>query len=125
MCEAPCARAGKQEAYDRLFALAADRLLEVPVIDTSELSRRLGFAIADGEPLFMLIQHVISTEIDQAYEQMKVSLEAVRELGIKTVAVHSVADNSLPYSPTITCACSILIVESIIFLLSIFSAALI
>ena len=69
-----------------------DRLLEVPVIDTSELSRRLGFAIADGEPLVMLIQHVISTEIDQAYEQMKVSLEAVRELGIKTILSYPNSD---------------------------------
>ena len=69
-----------------------DRLLEVPVIDASELSRRLGFAIVDGEPLVMLIQHVLSTEIDQAYEQMKVSLEAVRELGIKTVLSYPNSD---------------------------------
>ena len=69
-----------------------DRLLEVPVIDASELTRRLGFAIVDGEPLVMLIQHVLSTEIDQAYEQMKVSLEAVRELGIKTVLSYPNSD---------------------------------
>ena len=69
-----------------------DRLLEVPVIDASELTRRLGFAIVDGEPLVMLIQHVLSTEIDQAYEQMKVTLEAVRELGIKTVLSYPNSD---------------------------------
>ena len=69
-----------------------DRLLEVPVIHASELTRRLGFAIVDGEPLVMLIQHVLSTEIDQAYEQMKVSLEAIRELGIKTVLSYPNSD---------------------------------
>lgn len=69
-----------------------DRLLEVPIIDTLELSNRLGFSIVDGEPLVILIQHVLSTEIDQAYEQMKVSLEAVRELGIKTVLSYPNSD---------------------------------
>jgi GDP/UDP-N,N'-diacetylbacillosamine 2-epimerase (hydrolysing) len=69
-----------------------DRLLEVPAISADELSRRLGFAITDGEPLVMLIQHVISTEIDQAYEQMKTSLEAVREFGVKTVLSYPNSD---------------------------------
>lgn len=69
-----------------------DRLLEVPVIHASELTRRLGFAIVDGEPFVMLIQHVLSTEIDQAYEQMKVSLDAIRELGIKTVLSYPNSD---------------------------------
>lgn len=69
-----------------------DRLLEIPVIDTAELSRRLGFALTDGEPIMMLIQHVISTEIEQAYEQMKASLEAVRELGIKTILSYPNSD---------------------------------
>lgn len=69
-----------------------DRLLEVPVIDAAELSRRLGFAINDGEPIILLIQHVISTEIDHAYEQMKASLNAVRELGIKTVLSYPNSD---------------------------------
>ncbi len=69
-----------------------DRLLEVPVISADEISRRLGFLIGEGEPFVMLIQHVISTEIDQAYEQMKASLEAVREMGIKTVVSYPNSD---------------------------------
>jgi len=69
-----------------------DRLLQVPVIDVAELTRHLGFTIVDGEPLVMLIQHALSTEIDQAYEQMKASLEAVRELGIKTVVSYPNSD---------------------------------
>ena len=33
----------------------------------------------------LLIQHVISTEIPEAYSQMKVTLEAIRDLKIKTI----------------------------------------
>jgi GDP/UDP-N,N'-diacetylbacillosamine 2-epimerase (hydrolysing) len=69
-----------------------DRLLEVPVVDASELSRCLGFEIVDGEPLIMLIQHVLSSEIDQAYEQMKVSLDSIKDLGIKTVLSYPNSD---------------------------------
>ena len=69
-----------------------DRLLEVPVIDAAELSICLGFTIVEGEPLVILIQHVISTEIDQAYEQMKISLDAVSELGIKTILSYPNSD---------------------------------
>lgn len=69
-----------------------DRLLEVPVIDAAELSSRLGFPIGEDEPLVLLIQHAISTEIDHAYEQMKTSLEAVREFGVTTVLSYPNSD---------------------------------
>ncbi len=69
-----------------------DRLLKVSVINASELTQRLGFEIVDGEPLVMLIQHVLSTEVDQAYAQMKASLEAIRELGIKTILSYPNSD---------------------------------
>ena len=69
-----------------------DRLLEVPVINIAELSTRLGFTIIEGEPFILLIQHVISTESNQAYEQMKESLEAIRELGIKTIISYPNSD---------------------------------
>ncbi len=69
-----------------------DRLLEEPIIDAAELSRRLNFSIIDGEPIIMLIQHVISTESNQAYEQMKASLDAISELGIKTILSYPNSD---------------------------------
>ena len=37
-----------------------DRLLQIPSLNVDELSSRLGFTIKDGEPLIVLIQHVIS-----------------------------------------------------------------
>ncbi|MBO9607974.1 MAG: UDP-N-acetylglucosamine 2-epimerase (hydrolyzing) [Paenibacillaceae bacterium] len=69
-----------------------DRLLRVPSLSDAELSERLGFEIAEGEPLVMLIQHVISTEIEYAYDQMKETMEAVRQLGIKTVLSYPNSD---------------------------------
>ncbi|PLX72145.1 MAG: UDP-N-acetylglucosamine 2-epimerase (hydrolyzing) [Azoarcus sp.] len=69
-----------------------DRLLEVPVIDALELSKRLGVSIVEGEPLLLLIQHVISTEVEGAYEQMKASLDAVREFGVRTVVSYPNSD---------------------------------
>ncbi len=69
-----------------------DRLLEVPQMDSTALSARLGFTIVDGAPLLMVIQHVISTEIDQAYDQMRITLEAVRELGLPTVLSYPNSD---------------------------------
>ncbi len=69
-----------------------DRLLEVPYLNAAELSARLGFYIGEDEPFIMLIQHVISTEIEHAYDQMKTTLEAVRELGIKTVLSYPNSD---------------------------------
>ncbi|ARU63787.1 UDP-N-acetylglucosamine 2-epimerase (hydrolyzing) [Tumebacillus avium] len=62
-----------------------DRILQVPELTDAELSERLGFEIQAGEPLILVIQHVISTEIDEAYFQMKQTMEAVQRLGIKTV----------------------------------------
>ncbi|CAI8998566.1 UDP-N-acetyl-D-glucosamine 2-epimerase, UDP-hydrolysing [Brevibacillus sp. IT-7CA2] len=69
-----------------------DRIREVPLLSREELSERLGFKIEDQEPLILLIQHVISTEIDEAYFQMKQTLEAVRKLGIKTIISYPNSD---------------------------------
>jgi GDP/UDP-N,N'-diacetylbacillosamine 2-epimerase (hydrolysing) len=69
-----------------------DRLLQVPKLNAAELSLRLGFEIADGEPLLMVIQHVISTEIDRAYDQMRVTLDSIKELGLPTVLSYPNSD---------------------------------
>ena len=62
-----------------------DRLNDIPILSKAALSERLGFTIDEDEPLILLIQHVISTEVEYAYEQMKITMEAVKELGIKTI----------------------------------------
>lgn len=62
-----------------------DRLLGVSELSNAALSERLGFKIEAGEPLILLIQHVISTEAEFAYFQMQQTLEAIRRLKIKTI----------------------------------------
>jgi GDP/UDP-N,N'-diacetylbacillosamine 2-epimerase (hydrolysing) len=69
-----------------------DRLLAEPLLEAAELSRRLGFEIRDGESLLLVIQHVLSSEIGGAYEQMCATLEAVRALGVKTVLSYPNSD---------------------------------
>ncbi|MGN7469339.1 UDP-N-acetylglucosamine 2-epimerase [Brevibacillus sp. SAFN-007a] len=69
-----------------------DRIRQTPVLTRRELSERLGFTINENEPLILLIQHVISTEINEAYFQMKQTMEAVKELGIKTILSYPNSD---------------------------------
>lgn len=94
-----------QESYERVIRLGEqpfrihntgnpglDRLLSVPSLSVEDLSGRLNFSIEDGEPIILLIQHVISSEIDQAYWQMRQTLEAVKAMGIKTVLSYPNSD---------------------------------
>jgi GDP/UDP-N,N'-diacetylbacillosamine 2-epimerase (hydrolysing) len=69
-----------------------DRFIKVPTIQLNELSQRLGFSLENNEPFVMMLQHVISSEFDQAYEQIKASLDAVAEMGLKTIVIHPNSD---------------------------------
>ena len=69
-----------------------DRLLSVPILSCDELSELLDFNLTPKEPLLLVIQHVISTEIDYAYDQMNETLKAVSELGIKTILSYPNSD---------------------------------
>lgn len=86
-------RLGEQEF--RVFDVGnpgLDRLLQVPELDVETIGDRLGFSVPDGKPMVMLIQHVISTEIDDAYRQMRITLEAVAELGLPTILSYPNSD---------------------------------
>lgn len=69
-----------------------DRLVGEKELSYQQLSERLGFELKAEEPFILLIQHVISTEVEQAYAQMKETLEAVKELKIKTVLSYPNSD---------------------------------
>ena len=69
-----------------------DRFLGVPSISLSEISNRIGVNLAEDEPYIIMIQHVISSEIELAYNQVKESLEAVKELAIKTIVIYPNSD---------------------------------
>ncbi len=69
-----------------------DRFLDVPSISLSEISSRIGVKLAEGEPYIILLQHAISSEIELAYDQVKESLEAVKDMGIKTIVIYPNSD---------------------------------
>ncbi len=66
---------------------ALDRFRLVPHWDRATLSRRLGVDLTAG-PVLLVIQHARSSEIEDAPSQMRLTLEAVAELGF-TVLVGS------------------------------------
>lgn len=97
--------ATNEESYRRILALGEepfrvyntgnpglDRLLTLPHLDIDDLSTRLGFPLKEGEPFILLIQHVISTEVDDAYRQMTETLKAVERMGIKTIISYPNSD---------------------------------
>jgi GDP/UDP-N,N'-diacetylbacillosamine 2-epimerase (hydrolysing) len=69
-----------------------DRLVQTTPLSRSELSKRLNFDLGEQEPVILFIQHVLSTETEAAYFQMKQSLEAIKELGIKTIISYPNSD---------------------------------
>ncbi|WP_419875559.1 UDP-N-acetylglucosamine 2-epimerase [Candidatus Pristimantibacillus sp. PTI5] len=69
-----------------------DRIKSVPFLTKKELSEKMGFHIEETEPVVVLIQHVISTEIEEAYNQMKITMESVKEMGIKTIISYPNSD---------------------------------
>jgi GDP/UDP-N,N'-diacetylbacillosamine 2-epimerase (hydrolysing) len=69
-----------------------DRLLQVPELTLAEVGQRLGFAIHKDKPLVLVIQHVISTEINDAYRQMRITLEAIADLGLTAVLSYPNSD---------------------------------
>jgi GDP/UDP-N,N'-diacetylbacillosamine 2-epimerase (hydrolysing) len=69
-----------------------DRLRTIPKLTAAELSRRLGFGLGEREPFLLLIQHPLSTEIERAGEQMRITLDAVERLGLRTVLTYPNSD---------------------------------
>lgn len=94
-----------QESYERILKLGEqpfrvynsgnpglDRLISVQTVTAKELSSLLQFEIKENEPFILLIQHVISSESDDAYFQMKQTLEAVAQSGVKTILSYPNSD---------------------------------
>lgn len=62
-----------------------DRLVKTKKLSRSELSKSLNFKLSKHEPYIVVIQHALSSEVDQAYHQMKITLEAVKKMEVKTI----------------------------------------
>lgn len=82
----------------RIFTVgnpALDRIRTEPETGLAELEKRLGVNLANGN-FVVLIQHPVSAEREEAYRQMRVTLEALEELGtekgLKTVGIYPNTD---------------------------------
>ena len=62
-----------------------DRLMETEVLSLSQISDNIHFPISDDEPYIILIQHALSSEVNDAYRQMKITLKAIESIGITTI----------------------------------------
>ncbi len=69
-----------------------DRLLNVKKLTKAQLSKRLKFDLSAREPFIILIQHPLSSEYDMAYKQMQITMQAVEDLGIKTIISYPNSD---------------------------------
>ena len=63
---------------------ALDRFTGPPALDRDELSQVLGCDLSQG-PILLVIQHVISSEIEDGAGQLRTTLEAAKELGFTTL----------------------------------------
>ncbi len=70
---------------------ALDRLIATPSLSTAELGQRLGMDLA-RRPLLVVLQHVLSSEVDAAFAQMSTTLDAVAELGHQSVVIYPNSD---------------------------------
>lgn len=68
-----------------------DRIATTPELSKQEIIDY--FNLKDAEqPLLVVVQHVISTEIEYAYEQIKTTLEAIKEMGYNAVMSYPNSD---------------------------------
>ena len=71
---------------------ALDRIRRTPQLSKKELFKMLDFEVDNEEPFIIVLQHPLSSEVDDAYNQMKTTMEAVNDLGIKTVVIYPNTD---------------------------------
>lgn len=98
--------ATNQESYERILRLGEqpfrvfnfgnpglDRLVTTSPMPREDVLNWYGFEPKTfNRPLLVVIQHVISSESDQAYAQMKITMEAVKSLGLNTVMIYPNSD---------------------------------
>ena len=69
---------------------ALDVILNEPLLSGRELARK--FALDLSKPLILLIQHSVTTQVDEAPEQMRETLAAILETGYPTVLTYPNSD---------------------------------
>ncbi|QZY54308.1 UDP-N-acetylglucosamine 2-epimerase [Crassaminicella profunda] len=71
---------------------ALDSIRKQPDLSYEYINEKLGTELEANKPFILLIKHPLSSEIGQAAEQMKVTLQAVSELGYNTIITYPNSD---------------------------------
>ncbi|MBN2458167.1 UDP-N-acetylglucosamine 2-epimerase (hydrolyzing) [Candidatus Woesearchaeota archaeon] len=77
----------------RIFCVGApglDTILNKKLLDRKDLEKELGISLR-GQ-VILLVQHPVTTEIENAEHDITETLEGVRNLGIKTIAIYPNSD---------------------------------
>lgn len=81
-----------EEAW-RVFKVGApqlDDMLRGPKVPHEEVAEKLCLDL--NQPIIILIQHPVLTEVDQAGTQMTETMEAIKKVGVQTVVIYSNVD---------------------------------
>jgi UDP-hydrolysing UDP-N-acetyl-D-glucosamine 2-epimerase len=77
----------------RVFVVGApglDSILNKKLISPKEIAKKYGLNLS--KPILLVIQHPVTTELDDAGRQMKETMEAIKELGYQTIIIYPNAD---------------------------------
>lgn len=62
-----------------------DVIKETPTLEIREVEKY--FDINFNKPVLLMIQHPVTTEVDDSFNQIKETVEAIREVGVETIAL--------------------------------------
>jgi GDP/UDP-N,N'-diacetylbacillosamine 2-epimerase (hydrolysing) len=86
------AKMGEDPARIHLVgAPGIDYLRTTEPMDRSELEADLGIDLS--QPVILMTQHPVSTEVEDAAEQMRITLETIKSMGIQTIITYPNADS--------------------------------
>jgi GDP/UDP-N,N'-diacetylbacillosamine 2-epimerase (hydrolysing) len=83
------------EEKSRIFEVgnpALDNFLSSPLLPRTELLKQLGFDDPTSGPLLTVLQHPFSSEQALSHDHMKKTMNAIRDLGLKTIVIHPNSD---------------------------------
>ena len=69
---------------------ALDIILSEPLLPPKELTEKFGLDLA--QPLVLVVQHPVTTQVEEAPKQMRETLEAIVEIGCPTILIYPNSD---------------------------------
>lgn len=72
---------------------ALDSIRKQPDLSLGYINERLGTNLSLEKPFILLIKHPLSSEVQKAKEQMRITLETIAELGYETILTYPNSDS--------------------------------